>query len=43
MVPIRSTDLLGAIGTYWAERHRPTRRRHAMYAAKHDGRTPALI
>jgi diguanylate cyclase (GGDEF)-like protein len=42
MVPIRSTDPLGAIGNYWARRHRPTPEEVALLQALADSTAVAM-
>jgi len=42
MVPIRSTDPLGAIGNYWARRHRPTADEVALLQALADSTAVAM-
>lgn len=42
MVPIRRVDPLGAIGIYWAERHRPTEREIALAQALADSTAVAM-
>ena len=42
MVPIRSTDPLGAIGNYWAKRHRPTPEEVALLQALADSTAVAM-
>ena len=42
MVPIRSTDPLGAIGNYWATRHRPTPEEVALLQALADSTAVAM-
>lgn len=42
MVPIRSTDPIGAIGNYWADRHRPTDDEVALLQALADSTAVAM-
>jgi diguanylate cyclase (GGDEF)-like protein len=42
MVPIRSLDPIGAIGNYWAERHRPTEQELGLLQALADSTAVAI-
>ena len=42
MVPIRTEDPVGAIGAYWAERHRPSDKEITMIRALADATSGAL-